>query len=132
MNKRLQSVGRILEAQRQLYRAAEWQLARLKRQEADLEAEQLSLIAALNDDQALQGLFIEATANRLRAVAKRIEAARQARERQEAELAEQAVRVKRAERLADSVELEHRRAEERRELAQIVEQAVGRSRASLR
>jgi hypothetical protein len=131
MKKRLDSITRVLDAQRQLHRAAEWQLARLQRQEAELEEDQRSLIAALNDDNALQGLFIEATAKRMRAVARKIDATKEAKAQQAREVAAQASRVKRAERLAETVEREHRRDEERRDLAEVIEQALAHRRASL-
>ena len=48
-----------------MHRLAEWKLAELDREKAELAAGQEQLVGALNDDSALQGLFVEAMARRL-------------------------------------------------------------------
>jgi hypothetical protein len=80
---------RILDVQKQLYQIEEWKLAQLQHRLADLEREQHELIGALNTDAALQGLFIDAMARRLRSLA-------DAAARFERDRAAQALRVQQA------------------------------------
>ena len=68
MSAEARKIHRILAVQQQLYRIEEWKLADLERTLERLEASQQDLIRALNEDDALQGLFIDATARRLRSL----------------------------------------------------------------
>ena len=60
---------RILVALEQLHRVEQWKMADLERRLAELEQEKVELIGALNDNDALHGLFIDATARRLSSTA---------------------------------------------------------------
>jgi hypothetical protein len=122
---------RVLEAFQQLHRIEQWKLADLERRLADLEQMQVELIGALNDTNALHGLFIDATARRLSSTA--VEADRVAREKevQALKLKEHARRVKITERLTQARELEAAREKEAKELMDVVEQTVNHKRTSL-
>ena len=127
MNERAQKAHRILDVQRQMHRIEEWRMSDLRRRLDELEAEQRSVIGALNDDDALQGLFIDTMARRLRALAE--EATRVGRERdaQAARLAEHAGRVACAERLCAGLDLEDARAAEKTQLLDSIDRHVGRA-----
>ena len=67
MSTREQRTRRVLALQVQLHRVEHWKLLDLQRRGAELDAQRRELIAALNDSDALQGLFLDATARRLMA-----------------------------------------------------------------
>src|SRR5262245_46915977 len=100
----LEKLHRILAVQRQLHRIEEWKLADLDRTLEALAASRDGLIRALNEDDALQGLFIDAMARRLRAhgeEASRVETERGA---QLARLLEHAARKACAERIVEAAD----------------------------
>src|SRR6185295_16504834 len=112
---------RILDVQQQLHRIEEWRLADLDRALLALAASEQELIRALNEDDALQGLFIDATARRLASIAE--QAARVGKEKtaQEQRLLEHAARKVCAERLAQAVDREVAQAAEKRALVDAIE-----------
>jgi replicative DNA helicase len=117
-------VHRILDVQRQLHRIEEWRLADIERALADLAATEQDLIRALNADDALQGLFIDALARRLASIAE--EAARVGDEKtaQEQRLLEQAARKVCAERLAQAVDREVAQDADKRALIDAIERFI--------
>jgi hypothetical protein len=121
----------ILIALEQLHRVEQWKMADLERRLAELEKEQMELIGALNDTNALHGLFIDATARRLSTTAEEAERMARAKEAQALRLKEHATRVKISERLTVAHEREAVREQEAKELLNIVEQTVGRKSTSL-
>ena len=92
---------------------------------------QVELIGALNDTNALHGLFIDATARRLSSMAEEAERVGREKAVQSLKLKEHATRVKICERLAVERAQEFEREKEGKELLDIVEQFVGRKRTSL-
>jgi len=116
---------RILALQEQLHRIERWKLLDLQRRAADLEAQRQDLIAALNDDDALQGLFIDARARRLTSIARQAEDAERQQQVQAACVEEQATRVACADRLSSKASAEEQRARDRRALLEIIEALVG-------
>ena len=70
MSTRAQRTRRVLALQEQLHRVERWKLLDLQRRAAELDALRHELIAALNDSDALQGLFLDATARRLMSIAR--------------------------------------------------------------
>ena len=90
--------------QQQLYRIEEWKLADLERSLERLEASQRDVIGALNEDDALQGLFIDAMARRLRSLGEEASRVGQQRDEQSARLLEHGARKVCAERLAEAVD----------------------------
>jgi hypothetical protein len=131
MSARAEKASRILSVQRQLQRIETWKLAELQNRMAELEATQAELIRALNDDEALHGLFIDTMATRLRLLSE--ESARVTIERdvQSRRTAEQSGQAKLAERLSASIELQEARADAQQELMDTVEHFLRRSSARL-
>jgi hypothetical protein len=117
-------VHRILDVQQQLHRIEEWRLADLDRTLRELATSERDLIRALNEDEALQGLFIDATARRLASIAE--QAARVGKEKtaQEQRLLEHAARKVCAERLAQTVDREVAQAADKRNLLDAIERFI--------
>src|ERR1700741_2685954 len=103
--KQFDKARRILAAEQQLHRIEQWKLAELARRLAERDAMQVELIGALNETNALHGLFIETTARRLSSIAEEAERVGREKEMQSLNLKEHATRVKMCERLT----LEYRR-----------------------
>jgi hypothetical protein len=131
MKKRLQTLTRIVEVKEHQRRAAEWRLARLLGEELALLEDQKSVIAALNSEQSLHGLFVEAMARHLRAVSERLEALRLSIALRTAELKGQTGQLKQAEHLLRDAARQHGRSVEWKDLAEIIDAAVARGGASL-
>ncbi|HZP19800.1 MAG TPA: hypothetical protein VFB16_06270 [Bauldia sp.] len=109
MTDRSQRLRRIVDVQRRLHQLAETRVAHLDREKAGLMAGRQRLIEALNRDEALQGLFVEAMARRLSALARQADRVNRERDAAAARMQEAALRLKRAERMNDKAA----RAEER-------------------
>jgi uncharacterized coiled-coil protein SlyX len=131
MSARAEKANRMLGIQLQLQRIETWKLAELQNRLAELEATQAELIRALNDDEALHGLFIDTMAARLRLLSE--ESARVAVERdaQSRRTAEQSGQAKLAERLSASIELQEARVDAQQELMDTIEHFLRRSSARL-
>jgi hypothetical protein len=99
MNRRLRKIERLLALQEQLHRLAEWKLAALDRKKAELASDQASLVGALNRDDPLHGVFIEAMARRLNALAREADRVNRARAAASRRLTEEGLTLKRAERM---------------------------------
>ena len=121
----------MLAAQQQLHRIEQWKMADLQRRLGDLEVSQLELISALNDTNALHGLFIDTMARRLSSLAEEAERVAREKNAQSLKLTDHAGRVRIAERLAEAIALEVQREDERKELLDIVEQVLNRKGTSL-
>jgi hypothetical protein len=107
-------------------RAAEWRLARLRREEHALVEEQSSVIAALNADQPLHGLFVDTMARHLRVISEKLETVRKSLAVRSAELEKETIQLKQAERLLEDADRVHSRATEQKELSEIIESALNR------
>lgn len=112
---------RVLAVQKQLYRMEEWKLAELQRQLADLEREQHELIGTLNTDAALQGLFIDAMARRLRSLSDAAGRVERERAAQAQIMREAGARVGIARRLSDRLDRQAARDEEKKDLGETIE-----------
>ena len=111
---RAKKIQRIVKAQAQLKLAEEWRLRGLTARLAEIEAGERELIAALGADNALHGLFLDATARRLRAVAEDAARIREAKDAAIAQAAGAATRLKTAERLSEDGRAARRSATSRR------------------
>ena len=118
---RLRKIRRIQRVQEDLHRLAEWRLATLAREERVLAERQEALIASLNDEDELHGLFVEAMARRLKALAGEAERVHAAHEVQADRVLDEARRLKRAERMGDDAAAAHRRGTEKRDLQTLIE-----------
>ena len=117
-------IHRILDVQQQLHRIEEWRLADLDRTLLALAASEQELIRALNEDDALQGLFIDATARRLASIAEQAARVGEEKTAQEQRLLEHAARKLCAERLAQAVDREVAQAADKRTLLDAIERFI--------
>lgn len=131
MQSRTEKMQRIVKAQEQLKLAEEWRLRSLEGQLAETEASERELLTSLGTDSALHGLFLDATARRLRSVAEDAARIKQQRGQQSRKLLASATRLKSAERLLDAAEREAERGLEKKELLDLIEQLAAPTDASL-
>jgi len=125
MSTRAERTRRVLALQEQLHRVELWKLLALQRRAAELDALRRELIAALNDNDALQGLFLDATARRLKSIAQQADAVEREELLQTVRVREHATRVACAERLSETVDRQAARASEKRDLLDVIERVVG-------
>jgi hypothetical protein len=125
MSTRVQRSRRILALQEQLHRVERWKLLDLQRRAAELDALQRELIAALNDSDALQGLFLDATARRLMSIAQEADKVGREEAAQIVRVGEHAMRVACAERLSETVDRQAARASEKQALLEVIDRLVG-------
>ena len=107
LSRRLDKMERILAVQEKLHRYAEWKLARIAEAQAGLKSDERSLVEALNGNDPLQGLFVEAMAKRLAALAREAERVGLEHAAQTERLFAEALRLGRAERMAGRLRREH-------------------------
>jgi hypothetical protein len=125
MGARAERIRRVLALQEQLLRVERWKLLDLQRRAAELDALRRELIAALNDNDALQGLFLDATARRLMSIALEADAVGREELLQIVRVGEHAVRVACAERLSETVDRQAARASEKQALGEVIDRLVG-------
>jgi hypothetical protein len=125
MSAQARKIHRILAVQQQLYRIEEWKLADLERTLERLEVSQREVIGALNEDDALQGLFLDAMARRLRSLGEEASRVGQQRDEQSARLLEHGARKVCAERLAETLDRQLARAADKTQLLDVIERFVG-------
>lgn len=123
---RMEKVRRFVDVQRQLQRAAEWELADLRQEEHRLQLAQQEVFAALNRDDALSMWFAPALTRQLGRLAADAGAAAAAGERQVEEVLRQAGRRKHAERIERALATEDNRTREKNGLSDVVDVIVGR------
>lgn len=112
---------RIVKVQEQLHRAEEQRLVEIQDRFDQLRQDETDLIALLNAENGLAGLFMDATVNRLRSLAEQqIQTALQ-REAQMQAVLETGSRLKAAEKLLTEAERDARREAEQQQLAEATE-----------
>lgn len=131
MQSRVEKARRVAGLQAQIKRLEEWRLGDLERRLAAGEAAQRELIAALNADHPLYGLFIDAMARCLRALAEEAGRTRDVRDVQARRLLACAGRLKTAERLAAAADRAALREIGKKELLDLVEALAACRDASL-
>lgn len=114
MQARLRRLARIRDAQGQMHRLAEAELARVAGQALEAEAQRRHLVQALDSLSPFHGLFPVATAQRLKALAVAESRLRAEGEARSAALLASAIQRKRTERLVDRLRAEHGAALEKR------------------
>jgi ssDNA-binding replication factor A large subunit len=125
MTTRAQRTHRLLSLQEQLLRVERWRLLDLQRRAAELDTERRELIAALNESDALQGLFLDATARRLRSIDQQAVVIGRQEQTQLAHVREYASRVACAERLSETVDRQAAREREKKSQLDVIERLVG-------
>lgn len=131
MKKRVKRARRLLEVLSQLQRLEEQKKLELQRQQRELETTQEEIIDALNEDDALHGLFIDTTARRLKRLSQEARRVEAERDKQSLTLLDRAAKVKTAERLHERLDYRAARGRKEEELRDIIERYVGRTNASL-
>jgi hypothetical protein len=131
VDERLKKMERIRSVQEKLHRLAEWRLAALEREKRDLNLNEEQLMEALNRDDRLQGVFVEAMARRLAALARDVERVSRAREIQGRRLLEEGMKLKLVERMSARVQREYRKEFARRGFAALLETLAKPDDASL-
>lgn len=124
--------ARILAVQRQMRRIEEAKLADLQRRVIEIQQERVDLVAAMNDDGALQSLFIDTMALRLKSLAEQLVVAEARRNAQTLAVREEATKEKAAERLANTRAADERSAQTQKQLDEVLEQLAHPRDASLR
>jgi uncharacterized protein YqcC (DUF446 family) len=127
MTAHARKMHRILAVQQQLHQIEHWRLTDLHSRSEQLAADQKDLIAALNKDDALQGLFIVGMARRLQSLADAASKTAEETEVQSIRLLEQAGRLICAERTAAAADLAARRTNERKDLLETIERLADRA-----
>jgi hypothetical protein len=123
---RLARVERLLAVQEQMRRTAEWELAATRRHAAEIRDSEAELMARLSQEGPLHGLFLDAAARRLKALARDAAAADALAARQEAAARERALEQKRSERRIGHLAAEGRREDERRDALDRLDAIVAR------
>ena len=121
MRDRLKKIERVLAVQAQLHRLAQWRMAALDREKAENADGQVDLLAALNTDNELHGLFVDAMTRRLKALARDAERLERARRVMEQQLSEEGLKLKRTEKMTDRVRREHQRGRDKRLFQDLLE-----------
>jgi uncharacterized coiled-coil protein SlyX len=125
MSAHARKVHRILAVQQQLHRIEQWRLADLRGRLEQLAAAQEDLIAALNEDDALQGLFIDSMARRLQSLSEEASTTGKEKDAQSARLLDQAGRLVCAERLVEAADVTELRSNEKKDLFETIERLTG-------
>ena len=131
MRSRLKKIERVLAVQEQLHRLAQWKMAALEREKTANADGQVDLISALNADNQLHGLFVEAMTRRLAALAREAERLERARGVMEKELSEEGLKLKRTEKMTDRVRREHQLGRDKRLFQDLLETLAKARDASL-
>jgi hypothetical protein len=129
--RRLKKIERILAVQERLHEIAEWRLARTTQEQSELKASEVALVSALNEDDALQGLFVDAMAKRLKKLAIEAERLEQRRAEEARILFEEGLRLKRTERMTGRLRREYREGVGKRGFADLIDTLVRNGDASL-
>ena len=130
MRGRVKKMQRIMQAQARLHQLEELKLVRLEREETRLKGEQETIIQSLNEDGALHGLFVEAMSRRLTALAREAGAVHRAQEVQSRRVMEEALRLKRSERITGKLSRQHKSAVEKKVFEDILDGIAKRDASS--
>jgi hypothetical protein len=131
LKNRLAKLARIVEVKEHQRRSAEWRLGRLRQEETAVIGDQRDIIAALNQDQPLHGLFVETMAKHLGVLSHKLEQLREAQARQTVELKTHTGQLRQADRMLTDASRKKARADEWKELSEIIDAALARDDASL-
>jgi hypothetical protein len=128
---RAKRAKRIHQVLTQLHVIEEQRKLALQRRQDELERSQLEVINALNTEDALHGLFIDATARFLRNLTQEAQRVAEEREVQSRKLLDRATKMKTVERLRETLETSVGRIRQANELQEVIERYIGQESASL-
>jgi hypothetical protein len=121
MRGRVDKLRRIVEVQRQLVRAHESRLRDLQRRLAETEVAEREVLAALGDEHALHGLFLDTMARRLRSLGRETARIRAEAVAQSRKLLDCTAKLKTAERLTGAAEQAARCEADKRQLCDVID-----------
>lgn len=132
MKRRLQSVRRVLDVQREMHRLAEQRLRDLRRHEAELEAAQETLIQTLGRDLSDPGRFTEVMASQVGRLARRASGVAASRAQQTEVLLQHTGRLRHVENVERDLATEDGRRQERKQQNELGDLIAVRRDARLR
>ena len=124
MNNRLKSIRRLVAVQDQLRRLAEWKLADIDRQIAEVAAAQADLDRFVDRSHPISGMLLGVVTAQRRRLGVRAVQLKEARVGQAERVLEASRSFKLAENIEGRVDEEDRRRREKAELADLIESAV--------
>lgn len=125
--RRLEKMRRLIDVQERLCRMAEAKLADIERRQAELSRAQTDILASLNADEPLHGMFVETMARHLHRLACHAAELEEARRSQAQLVLNEAMKLKRVERYTARVARVSREQEDKRSLAEILDAPQARA-----
>jgi hypothetical protein len=117
---------RLVAAMKKLHRVEELKKIELQNQLGELKRSEEDIIASLNRDDAIHGLFIDTSSRFLRSLARQAERVSQAKEQQSRTLLDRAGKLRRAEKLRDKVSRRNEHSESEKHLNEVIERYGGK------
>jgi hypothetical protein len=130
MKRRLDTLTRIGRLQALMHDLGRWRLHAVERQQAGLNDDLKAVFEALETGKIACGAQAGLVARRIRALQVRLDQLAREQESAHRSVLMQGARAKLAELAIETAALGYRRSNERKELAEIIEQALGRSASS--
>jgi hypothetical protein len=130
MKRRLDALTRIGRLQALLHDVGRWRLHSLERQQAGLNDDLKAVFEILDADEIVNGVHAGLAVRRIRALQLRLDQLAGEQETARRSALTQGTRAKLAELAIEAAALGYRRLNERKELAEIIEQALARSASS--
>jgi hypothetical protein len=130
MKRRLDALTRIGRIQALMHDLGRWRLHAVERQQAGLNSDLKAVFEALEADKVAYGIHAGLVTRRIRALQVRLDQLAREQESAHRSVLTQGARAKLAELAIEAAALGYRRLNERKELAEIIEQALGRSASS--
>ena len=130
MKRRLDALIRIGRLQALLHDLGRWRLLAVESQQAGLNDDLKAVFEILDAGEVGAGLHAGLVARRIRALQLRLDQLAHEQEGARRSVLTQGTRAKLAEQAIEAATLGYRRVNERKELAEIIEQALGRSASS--
>ena len=130
MKRRLGALTRIGRIQALMHDVGRWRLHAVERQQAGLNNDLKAVFEALETDKIAYGAQAGLVARRVRALQLRLDQLAREQDSAHRTVLTQGTRAKLAELAIETAALGYRRSNERKELAEIIEQALGRRASS--
>lgn len=121
MSTRAEKARRVLAVQQQLHQIEQWKLHGLQHHHAELKQAQADQVRAFNEQDALQGLFIDVMARRLKRLTEEADKTEIEVQAQSARALEQGARAVCAEGLYETLHEQEVREADKRQLLDIIE-----------
>jgi hypothetical protein len=126
MKRRLEVLARIGKLQKRLHELATWRLAQIGRRRDGLVEDERAMWEAMGEGLSAYGRPAEAAMRRIRGIEAEIAAAEAAYDAQSGHAFKEGARAKLAERAHDELEAKYRDQNQRKALAELIEQSLGK------